>query len=208
MTTEAERRPFSAVMRAFRTSAGLTQEELAERTQLSVRGISDLERGERTRPHFDTVRRIADALELDPAKRSELYAAARTSTAELPSDLRSTVTVLRSLPIPATKLVGRDREIAVAVDLLDHGELRLLTLTGPGGVGKTRLALEVATHSRDAENAVFVDLASISDTGLVATTIVRDLGLRDSGNLSPIELLKQTLNKRPTILILDNFEHV
>src|SRR5262245_63277285 len=131
MATEAERRPFGAVMRAFRMSAGLTQEELAERTGLSVRGISDLERGERTRPHFETVRLLADALELEPSKQAELVAAARAASDARAESHVPAITVISSMPIPATRIIGRQREIAEAVDLLDHGEMRLLTLTGP-----------------------------------------------------------------------------
>ncbi len=148
MASEADRgqetRPFGSIMRELRVAAGLTQEDLADRTGLSVRGISDLERGERTRPHFETVRLLADALDLDPIQRSVLVAAARLPHAAPPAEITYPLTVIASLPIPATRLIGREREIAEAVELLDHGDLRLLTLTGPGGVGKTRLALEVA----------------------------------------------------------------
>ncbi len=208
MTTDADRRPFGAVMRELRMTAGLTQEELAERTGLSVRGISDLERGERTRPHFETVRLLADALELDRIQRSVLVAAARPATGAAPAEVARQVTVISGLPIPATRLIGREREIAEAIELLDRGEMRLLTLTGPGGVGKTRLALEVAATSVDAEAAVFVDLASINDTGLVATTIIRALGVRDPGDHASADLLKETLQQKRVLLVLDNFEHV
>ncbi|MFL5758576.1 MAG: helix-turn-helix domain-containing protein, partial [Thermomicrobiales bacterium] len=136
-----EASPFGAKLRDLRIAAGLTQEELAERTGLSVRGISDLERGARSHPHFETVRLVADALDLEPSKRAELVAAARPSTGTTSAAVAPPpLTVISSLPIPATRLIGREQEIEEAVHLLDHGELRLLTLTGQGGVGKTRLA--------------------------------------------------------------------
>jgi predicted ATPase/DNA-binding XRE family transcriptional regulator len=212
MATGASRPPeapsFGAKLRELRITAGLTQEELAERTGLSVRGISDLERGARIRPHFDTVRLLADALELAPADRAALLAVARQAANAAPLETTPQITVISGLPIPSTRLVGREQEIVEATQLLDRGEARLLTLTGPGGVGKTRLALEVASRSVDAENAAFVDLAPINDPDLVATSIVRALGLRDAGDRIPSDLLAEALRDRQMLLVLDNFEHV
>jgi predicted ATPase/DNA-binding XRE family transcriptional regulator len=212
MATDANRppegSPFGAKLRELRVAAGLTQEELAERTGLSVRGISDLERGARSRPHFDTVRMLADALELAPPDRATLLAAARQAANAAPLDPTPQITVFSSLPIPSTRLIGREQEIAESTQLLDKGDARLLTLTGPGGVGKTRLALEVASRSVDAENAVFVDLAPINDPDLVATSIVRALGLRDAGDGLPADLLADALRDKQLLLVLDNFEHV
>jgi predicted ATPase/DNA-binding XRE family transcriptional regulator len=212
MSTAADRppetSPFGTKLRELRIAAGLTQEDLAERTGLSVRGISDLERGERSRPHFETVRLLADALELEPADRNALVVAARPPPGTAPAEAIHPITVISTLPIPATRLVDREQEIRDAVRLLDHGETRLLTMTGPGGVGKTRLAIAVALQSAAAEDAVFVDLAPISDPDLVGPTIVRALGLRDAGDQTPGELLKEAFSNSRVLLVLDNFEQV
>jgi predicted ATPase/DNA-binding XRE family transcriptional regulator len=212
MSTAADRppeaSPFGTKLRELRIAAGLTQEDLAERTGLSVRGISDLERGERSRPHFETVRLLADALELAPPDRAALVAAARPPPGTAPAEAIHPITVISSLPIPATRLVDREREIEEATALLDQGEMRLLTLTGPGGVGKTRLAIAVTAQSAHAESAVFVDLAPISDPNLVAPSIVRALGLHDPGDRSPTDLLKEALRNNHNLLVLDNFEQV
>jgi predicted ATPase/DNA-binding XRE family transcriptional regulator len=199
---------FGETLRELRIAAGLTQEDLAERTGLSVRGISDLERGARKSPQFQTVRLLADALEVASESRAALVAAARPTAGAVPEPSAPAIEVANSLPVPATRLIGREQEVEEVVALLDRGEMRLLTLTGPGGVGKTRLALEVVLRSVDAENAVFVDLAPISEPAMVATTIVRALGLRDAGDRAPAEVLKTALKERHVLFLFDNFEQV
>jgi predicted ATPase/DNA-binding CsgD family transcriptional regulator/DNA-binding XRE family transcriptional regulator len=212
MMIEADRnpdsRPFGSVLREVRIAAGLTQEDLAERTGLSVRGISDLERGARSHPHFETVRLLADALELTLPERTALVAAARPPLIEPPTDAAHPIAVISSLPTPPTRLVGRDQEVALALSLFDHGDLRLLTLTGPGGVGKTRLAIEIASQSMRADQAVFVDLAAIADPELVAPSIARAMCLDDPGGRGPVDLLKLALSTNHPFLVLDNFEQV
>ena len=113
------------------------------------------------------------------------------------------------LPAAPTPLLGRGGELAEATDLLRSGRARLLTLTGPGGIGKTRLATEIARRlaSDERRSAVFVDLSHLSDPGLVASTIANALRLSTGGR--PVEeALADSLAHEPPLLVLDNFEQL
>lgn len=115
-----------------------------------------------------------------------------------------------SLPIPRTRLVGRDTERASARRLLLHDAVPLLTLTGPGGVGKTHLALAVAADVAEqfAADTVWVDLAPLSDPALVPMTVASALGIVPEPNRSVPEELARHLRPRQIMLLLDNCEHV
>jgi predicted ATPase/DNA-binding XRE family transcriptional regulator len=197
--TAARAAGFGELLRRYRLDAGLTQEALAERAGLSVRGISDLERGLKQRPHRDTVRMLADALALTPPQRAALVAAATPKP----------ITALPSLPLPATPLVDREDEVAAVAAALRDGATRLLTLTGPGGVGKTRLALRLADDLRSdfADGVAFIPLAGLADSALVPAAVAQGLGVRDTGR-PLVEALQAHLGSRRLLLILDNFEHL
>src|SRR5215213_10213495 len=115
-----------------------------------------------------------------------------------------------NLPAPLTPLVGREREVAILVDLVRRDDVRLLTLTGPGGVGKTRLALSAAAAVADhfPDGVIFVPLAPVSDPALMAPAIIKALAVREAGDAPLIERLQAVLRDKRLLLLLDNFEQV
>ena len=118
-----------------------------------------------------------------------------------------------NLPVQRTGFVGREKEVAAAKELLLRQEVRLVTVTGPGGIGKTRLATQVASGLVEhfPGGTHFVPLSALSDPDLVASVIVQALGIREAGGQSPLEILKRNLQdslRAPVLLLLDNFEHL
>src|SRR5216683_2570440 len=118
-----------------------------------------------------------------------------------------------NLPVQRTGFVGREKEVAAATELLLREGVRLVTVTGPGGIGKTRLAVQVASGLVECFPAGrhFVPLSPVSDPGLIASVIVQMLGIRVAGGQSPLEILKENLQdslRAPMLLLLDNFEHL
>ncbi len=197
---------FGDLLRQHRKAAGLTQEDLAERSGLSVDTISLLERGEHRRPHRYTMQSLADALGLSQSDRSRFERAARTPAVNATTH----VTQASDLPSPLTPFIGREREVEEVGQKLLHPDVRLLTLTGPGGVGKTRLSLEVAQKVLDqfAEGVCFVALAPISDPALVPSAIAQALRVKQDAGQSVAEALEQHLRDRQLLLVLDNFERL
>lgn len=115
-----------------------------------------------------------------------------------------------NLPVRSTPFIGRAKAVADLVDLLSGENTRLVTLLGPGGMGKTRLSMQVGDALLDTfRNGVcFVNLAPITEAGLVASTIARAIGIREGGGRPPLENLKDYLKDKHLLLILDNFEQI
>ncbi len=202
--TTTESHTFSTLLRRHRLAADLTQEALAERAGLSVRGISDLERGVNRAPYVATVLRIGDALELTEEERAELESC--ISRHRGPALQQPVV----PLPEQLTSLVGRERDVATAVHLLRWEGRRLLTLTGPGGVGKTRLAIQVAAEvaADFSGGAIFVPLEEVLDADGMRPAIAAALRLREESGTPLHQSLVQYLKDRELLLILDGFEHL
>ena len=206
---------FAALLKRQRLAAGLTQEALAGRAGLSAKAVSDLERDPGRSPRLATVTLLADALGAGPQQRAELLAAARPAHPAGPDGKAGAAagvrgTGRRAMPRPLTPLIGRAGVTAAVVRLLRRGDTQLLTLTGPGGVGKTRLAIEVADRVAGdfADGAVFVDLAPLRDPGLVLGAIAQRLGV-DERDATPLpDLLAVSLRGRRLLVLLDNFEHL
>jgi predicted ATPase/DNA-binding XRE family transcriptional regulator len=197
---------FGTRLRALRESAGFTQEELATIAGLSVHAISALERGERRRPHVETVRALSAALDLTSVARDSLLRSARAPAQQEAADELTKA----SLPRALTNLVGRDADVETLRRWLADPAARLITLVGPGGVGKTRLALELAQAAADEDTrrVVFVPLAALHDPAFVAPAIAEALGLPDvtAGDLP--RHARGACADRPTLVILDNFEQL
>ena len=190
---------FGDVLRRLRLEAGLSQEALAERAGISVDAVAALERGRRRRPRPDTFGRIAGALGLRDVERVLLARAA----ADRP-------TPPGRLPAPPGSLIGRSQELSVLLGMLAQPTCRLLTLIGPGGVGKTRLALAAAAliQADHADGVAFVALDPLTRPGLVAPTVAEALALPGSGRRPAAERLLGHLADRDMLLVLDSFEHL
>jgi predicted ATPase/DNA-binding XRE family transcriptional regulator len=199
---------FGELLRQYRQAAGLTQEGLAERAGLSVHGIQKLERGV-THPYRDTAHRLATALQLSPENEEQFRAAVRPvrrhamTRRDAPS-----AQVHDNLPVLLSSFIGRDQELVDVVARIESA--RLLTLTGVGGCGKTRLAIEVgrASVTKYPDGVWLVELGPLSDPALVAQQVGAVLEVRESPEQPLTTALIRALAGRRVLLVLDNCEHL
>jgi predicted ATPase/transcriptional regulator with XRE-family HTH domain len=240
-----EHASFGYWIRRRRKALDLTQDDLALRVGCSTSVIRKIERDER-RPSRQLAELLARHLELLPEEYARFVLAARAELSPLhladPAALPEAVAEepkpnapqqgeysippppaethragpATNLPVPPNLLVGRQREMAEIHALLRRPDVRLVTLTGPGGVGKTRLSLEVATamavlspeEAAFPDGIFFVDLAPIRNTALVLPAIAQILDIAESGEQPLLATLKQHLRTQRLLLVLDNFEQI
>ena len=208
----------AGLLRQLRAGAGLTQQELAKAAGVSPRSVSDLERGINRTARQDTAVRLAGALGLAEPARSLFVAAARgripaaqvlaARRGQAPGGSPASAGGMHGFVPALTSFVGRAGPVREVAGLLDRG--RLVTVTGPGGTGKTRLAAEVARQvaGRFADGVWLVELAPVAGSAQVAAVVAAALGVRDQPGVPAAEAVAQVLARQQLLLVLDNCEHV
>lgn len=217
---------FGEWLRRRRKQLDLTREKLAWRVGCSFETIKKIESGD-LKPSAQLAELLASKLDVPLSEQEAFVKFARSGVLKdtlafsgLPAaaaPLPPASPLVPGLPAPITSLLGRSREIQAARDLLRHNDLaspgagvRLLTLTGPPGAGKTRLALAIANELRAefADGAAFVGLASVDDPALVIPTIAHAFGVREVKSQTLQAELESYLRTKDLLLVLDNFEQV
>lgn len=213
---------FGEWLRRQRNALNLTRENFAGRIGCSVSALRKIEDGER-RPSEQIAELIANCLNITPVERSTFVRVARgelnverlapLSKSTASASVSPTSTTLRTnLPVLPTPLIGRQREVAHLTQLLCDPQCRLLTLVGPGGIGKTRLAIETASHLQDifSEGMYFIPLAPVNSTRYIVPVIADAIGFAfpSAGPADPKAQLFSYLQEKRALLLIDNVEHL
>lgn len=206
-----ESNSFGDWLRRRRKALDWTQAELAHRVNCATATIRKIEADER-KPSRELALALAEQLGVPADQRETFLQSARraVSPEHLTLDWRAHRTTPSNLPTPLTSLINRVRDIDTVTEILMRKNVRLLTLIGPPGIGKTRLCLQVAENvlAHFSAGVWFVDLASVSDASLVLPVIAHTLGSAESGEVSPAQQLIARLESQRALLVLDNFEQV
>ncbi len=203
---------FGSILRRYRSAALLSQEELAERSGVSCRAISDLERGVRRTARLETVRMLADGLQLSASERQVLAQVASAGSADKPSrddqPVGARTRQLISLPKSGSPFVGRTMDLERISSLLRQAETQMVTITGPAGIGKTRLAIEIGQQLEHdfPDGVAFAGLETVTSADSVLAEVVHALGLPT--HVTTPRQIGATLEDAQMLLIADNFEHV
>jgi predicted ATPase/DNA-binding XRE family transcriptional regulator len=199
---------FADMLRRYRARSRLSQAELAEAANLSVRAVSDLERGVRSRPYLPTVRALADALGLDEAESLQFAAAVRRG--RISPERFAPPGARTSIPFPFSSFIDREEEMALLNGLITDGAHRLITVTGPPGVGKTRLALEAARRLSAASSlrVTYVNMNDQAQPEHLFRVIAEQFGVVPGQDSELLDLTASSLHEEPCLLILDNLVHL
>lgn len=213
-----EARIFGSWLRERRAELGVTREQLAARVGCSVVMLRKLEADQR-KPSTELAEALAEALEIDRENHADFLQCARVSvrvgsTSTKGADGEASGTAPRgpvhNLPVQSTSLLGREQDVALVSARVQDPGSRLLTLTGPPGVGKTRLGLEVAWSLTNAfsDGVYFVPLAPVTEPALVPAEVAKALALEPDGERTGLRQLLAALRQKHTLLLLDNCEQV
>ena len=207
---------FGEWLKRHRKAVGLTQEQLAQRLSCSTITLRKIEAEER-HPSVQIVERLAEIFKISSNEQIAFLRFARGDWKAAPTMQSEdtpwrvpTITKRSNLPASLTSLVGREQEIASVREYLSNPSIRLVTLIGPPGIGKTRLSIEAARAelSDFPDGGFFIALAPLEDPNLVAPTISQTLGFVEATDQSPLKQLENGIGDKQMLIVLDNVEHL